>query len=414
MKVLLVAINYEPEPTGIGPYVASLARNLQRRGHDVAVITGIPHYPSWKNVSGFRGLTSVETMDDVRVRRIRHYIPSGGIGAKRVLMELTFGLGSVVAPWGRPDIVVTVSPPLIASAAVALKARLSPNRPALTVWTQDLYTRGIAELRDGGGFKRHLAAAVEGRVLRLAHCVIAIDERFRTFICAELGVDPSRVSLHRNWVHLDAQLPVIPREQMRRRLGWGDGPVALHAGSMGEKQGLEHVVAAARAAEQAGSPIRFVLMGHGSRRASMEELARGVRNLAIIDPVPSDDFASTLQAADVLLVCDKPGVKEMALPSKLTSYFTAGRPVVASTHPDGTSAALIRAAGAGVLVAPGDGVGIFEAVRTLVADPAIADTHGGAARLYAHENLLGDAAIERFDHELVTTYEAAGAARTGR
>ena len=400
MKILLVAINYDPEPTGIGPYVASLARNLVGRGHTVEVITGVPHYPQWAATRELHGLRVSEVLNGVTVHRVKHVIPAGGIGVARALMELTFGVNAIAAPWGRPDLVLTVSPPLIATLLVLGRARLTSARPTVAVWTQDLYTRGLTELGAKQSWKLGLARALEGFVLRAADTVVAIDERFRAFAVEELGVDPARVTVHRNWVHLDTAGPVEDPARVRARMGWGARPVALHAGSMGEKQGLEYLVEAGRIAQGAGSDLLFVLMGHGSRRAEMERLAQGCPNVQVIDPVDQADVTSTLQSADVLLVCERPGVREMALPSKLTSYFTAGRPVVASTHPEGTSASLIRDAEAGRLVAPGDALGIYTATSELVADPAIAQVHGASGRLYAHEHMLEAVAVASLDADL--------------
>jgi len=45
VKVVILGINYAPEPTGIAPYTTGLAMGLAERGHDVLVLTGHPHYP---------------------------------------------------------------------------------------------------------------------------------------------------------------------------------------------------------------------------------------------------------------------------------------------------------------------------------------------------------------------------------
>jgi colanic acid biosynthesis glycosyl transferase WcaI len=52
MRVLIIGINYRPEPTGIGPYTAGLAENLAARGDEVTVITGLPSYPGWRLMGG--------------------------------------------------------------------------------------------------------------------------------------------------------------------------------------------------------------------------------------------------------------------------------------------------------------------------------------------------------------------------
>ena len=116
------------------------------------------------------------------------------------------------------------------------------------------------------------------------------------------------------------------RAQIRRQLGWPDNvTVLLHAGNMGVKQGLANVIQASRVADQKKLPILSVLMGDGNKRPEFK--AMGVNPcVRIIDPVPSENFASTLGAADALLVNERGGVTEMSVPSKLTSYFEKAYP----------------------------------------------------------------------------------------
>ena len=54
-----------------------------------------------------------------------------------------------------------------------------------------------------------------------------------------------------------------------------------------------------------------------------------------------------LAAADVLAVTQRASVLDMSVPSKLTSYFAAGRPVVASVAAEGGTAQEVRRSGAG-------------------------------------------------------------------
>ena len=55
MKVLIVGLNYAPEPIGIGPYTTGLAEYLAGHGHRVEVVAGRPYYPQLRVCSGFRG-----------------------------------------------------------------------------------------------------------------------------------------------------------------------------------------------------------------------------------------------------------------------------------------------------------------------------------------------------------------------
>ncbi|MCH8611647.1 glycosyltransferase [Arsenicicoccus dermatophilus] len=403
MKILVVCLNYAPEPSGTAPYTAGLAQGLLAEGHQVRVITGIPHYPQWTNYTGFTGRRRDEIVDGVPVTRLWHTIPStsGGPGLGRAVMELTFGIHSVLVGWGRPDVVLTVSPALISSGLAMARVRLTPARPRGAVWVQDMYSTGLNEL----GGKAKLAARaftlLERGVLGLADGVSVIHERFRRYVVDQVGVDPARVAVNRNWAHLRTDPHGVDVAQMRTQLtGDGDCPIALHAGNMGAKQGLENVVEAAREAERRGSDVIFVLVGDGNQRSRLEELGRGCANLRFAPALPDGEFRAALEAADVLLVNEKAGVKEMAVPSKLTSYFRVGRPVVAATSVEGSCADEVTAAGAGPIIPAGDPALLLETVESVVADPDRAAEHGRSAAAFAAANLAADAAIAGFSRWL--------------
>ena len=77
MRVLIIGINYRPEPTGIGPYTAGLAEHLAARGDEVTVLTGLPSYPGWRLMRDTpRRLLATERLGGVTVIRAAHYIPA--------------------------------------------------------------------------------------------------------------------------------------------------------------------------------------------------------------------------------------------------------------------------------------------------------------------------------------------------
>src|SRR3972149_5416494 len=54
-RLVILGINYAPESTGTAPYTTGLAEHLAAAGHEVTVVTGMPHYPSWRIAAGYRG-----------------------------------------------------------------------------------------------------------------------------------------------------------------------------------------------------------------------------------------------------------------------------------------------------------------------------------------------------------------------
>jgi glycosyltransferase involved in cell wall biosynthesis len=253
----------------------------------------------------------------------------------------------------------------------------------------------MAETGEGGGASIRIARLVEGWTLRRAHEVVAIHETMATRMTTSLNVDRERVTVIANWSHVTPS--ALDPSAARARLGWEDVFTVLHAGNMGRKQGLENVVEAARLADAQGVPVRIVLLGDGSERADLERLASACPTLAFEDPVAEDDFPTALAAADALLLNEAPSVREMAVPSKLTSYFAAARPVVFAVEPEGVVAGLAKAAGAGITVRSGDPAALLGAVRELSADSHMRERLGKSAVEYWTERFSPEQALAQWE-----------------
>jgi glycosyltransferase involved in cell wall biosynthesis len=142
--------------------------------------------------------------------------------------------------------------------------------------------------------------------------------------------------------------------------------------------------------------VHFILVGDGGERRKLVELASGISRLSFVPPLDDEQYRLALAAADVLLVNEKTGVSAMAVPSKLTAYFDASRPVVAATDPDGITASEVTAAGAGVVVPAGEPGRLLDAVMAIGADPEGARRYGLNGLRYRQQVLGQDTAIAQF------------------
>jgi len=290
-----------------------------------------------------------------------------------------------------------VSPALFATWLVTLRVRLSLKRRPLVTWVQDLYSLGLHETGEGGRVVSAITRWVESYALRRADRVVVVHPRFAEYVVGELGVQRSKVVVIRNWAHLPAS-GVPSATTSRSHLGWPKtSALAVHLGNMGAKQGLENIVEAARLADQVSAPILFILVGDGSERNRLQAGAKGISRIKFVDPLDEHDFRMALAAADVLVVNEKPGVSSMAVPSKLTSYFDAGKPIVAATDPHGTTADEINASGAGIVVPAGEPRVLLETALQLCVDRTRSSTYGSNGRAYREAALGEDRAISAFE-----------------
>src|SRR3954470_16203714 len=115
LRVVVLGLNYAPETTGIAPYTTGFARHLAAENHDVTVVAGHPHYPEWKLHPGYEEPRPPEDDQGVRLLRVPHPVPRNPSGLSRVWMEIVFAARAAVRlARQRPDVVVTVSPALLA------------------------------------------------------------------------------------------------------------------------------------------------------------------------------------------------------------------------------------------------------------------------------------------------------------
>lgn len=408
--VLLTAINYWPEPSGNAPYTTGLAEHLVQSGYRVSVMTGFPHYPSWRVDEAYReGLRRREVIAGVDVIRSRHFVPARQSVIGRGAYEATFLFHSLLCRLDPPDVVVGVIPSLSGGALARIFA--ARWHVPYGVIVQDLMGRAAEQSgmaaggRVAGGVTR-----LEGWALRRAQVVGVVSASFRPYL-RSLGIPARRIVDLPNWIVRPAVNASIA--ETRQRLGWGTQEIVLHAGNMGLKQGLEQVLDAAEMAATSAPHTRFVLMGDGNQRELLQRAAARLPNVQFLPSQPDNDYAAALAAADVLLISERPSVADMSLPSKLTSYCAAGRPIVAAVRNDGATYRELQRTGAGLAVPAGDPEALLRALNELRSDPVLASRLGEAGARYASMALSSSEGLERgraFVERLLASTTAKGAA----
>jgi len=403
LKVLVSTSYYWPEEAGSAPYLTGLAEHLSEEGHEVVVATGFAHYPDWR--SGAHGkLGATETQNGVKIVRRWHYVPDAQSAARRALYELSllgFGATTLLRHW-RPDVVVGTCPSLAGGMLAAAAARR--YRVPYGIVFQDLMGRAAEQSGVSGGARvAGLVKSGELRVARGAKAVGIIAETFRNYL-ADGGVRPEAIWRLRNWTHRVE--PDEARRRTRERHGWSDDVfVCLHGGNMGQKQGLDNLL---DAAALINGNVRIALVGDGNDRERLEGQARerGLTNVDFIGMQVPGQWEAILEAADLLIVNQRASLTDMSLPSKLTSYFAAGRPVVTAASKESETADEMDAAGAGIVVAPEDPAAMRDAIYALKDEPERAGRCATSAKAYAESTLSSAAALAEYDRFIGCLAEA--------
>jgi colanic acid biosynthesis glycosyl transferase WcaI len=396
-RVVIAGVNYWPEVTGIAPYTTGLAQHLAARGAEVVVLTAMPSYPKWRVFDEYRGTLRGRGLENgVDVCRFRTYVPIRQSAVRRAGYELSYLAHALThGPLGvAPDAVVGVVPTLSGGLLARLEAQRY-RRPYGLILQDRMGAAAEQSGISGGSRVAATAGMLEGSLARGATRVGVISEGFRADL-ERAGVQSRRIVHLPNWSHVRAATE--SRAHTRARLGWPSGSqIVLHTGNMGLKQGLEHLLAAARLAVFEHPRARFVLMGDGSQRQALEALATNLPNVEFRDLVDETTYPNVLAAADVLLVNERASIVGMSLPSKLTSYFAVGRPVVAAVSLNGATAAEVSRAGAALIVPAEDPSSLLAALLRLQGSPELAAKLGAAGAAFAEAELSRTACLARLE-----------------
>jgi colanic acid biosynthesis glycosyl transferase WcaI len=403
LDVLIVSLNYAPEPVGVAPYSTGLAETLAAMGHRIEVIAGEAYYPQWQRYEGQPPTGQRRVENGVGVVRCPHYIPARVTGLKRIVHLASFSLTALIpairtARRLRPDAVFVAAPSLLSVPVAWLAAKLGGAK--LWIHVQDFeveaaFATGAMKAR---GLPARLARWLENRLLALGTRVSSISPQMVARLHAK-GIAPERTYELRNWANADFAPDAAEAERYRQEWAIGARKVALYSGNIAAKQGVDILIDAAKRLRERDDLV-FVICGNGPNRESLARLAHGLDNVQLHDLQPAERMGGLLSLASVHLLPQIPGAADLLLPSKLTNMLISGRPVVATADP-GTGLAN-EVEGCGIVTEPGNAEALAAAVERLLDDPESATRFGAAAAQRAAERWEQDAIISRFETTLRT------------
>jgi len=386
MRVMILSLNYVPEPVGIGPYSHGWAVALAAAGHDVTVVAAHPYYPRWRRPPGTSWGWTRAYEDGVDVVRCPIYVPARPNGWRRIVHYVSFAVSALVPVLvgvvrSRPDRVVAIAPALLAAPVAWLAARLARARLLIHVQDFEVEAAFATGMIAGTSRAARLARRFERWMFARADRVTSISAQ----MCARLiekGVPPDRVAELRNWAETDAIRPLAGPSSYRDRWQLGGKIVALYSGNIAMKQGVGIIVEAARLLA-ARDDIVFMVCGEGPNRAALDALATDLPNLRLADLQPRAALGDLLGLADIHLLPQIAGAADLVLPSKLANMLASGRAVVATADP--ATGIALEVAGSGRITPPGDVAAFAAAIAALADDPAERTALAAAARRRAEQ-----------------------------
>jgi colanic acid biosynthesis glycosyl transferase WcaI len=406
MHIMFMAQCYAPEDVSAAVMITELATDLAKRGHSVTMVTGAPNYPYGRVFKGYRNrLYASEMLDGVRVVRTWSHISPAKTTIPRLLHYGTYSAtalyGGLLA--GKPDVLVSFSPPLPLGLSAWLLSRMW--RIPWVLQIEDLYPD--AAMAAGVLTSKRLIdffLGMERFLYQRAQRISLISENFRRTLLQK-GVPDSKLVLIPVWADPEEVLPLPRQNGFRREHGLEEKFVVMYAGNIGLTSCLEDVLESA-ALLQDRDDIRFVIVGEGVKREALQAEAhsRRLENLLFLPFQPREAFPEMLAAADLGLVTLNAGAMLSSLPSKVFSVMASGRPVLSVAPPESELSLIVHQAGCGRNVPPGSPGELVAAITSLMAERSGLERLGLNGRAYFEQFHTRIHCVDHYENMLLDLY----------
>jgi colanic acid biosynthesis glycosyl transferase WcaI len=307
----------------------------------------------------------------------------------------------------QPDVVISANTPLDSQQLMMQAAKSAHTR--FVFWFQDAIGLAMENILRKkipvmGGYLGKYYQGMEKRLLSQSDAVILISPGFYPLM-DRWKIERKKTHLIANWAPLD-EIPVLPKEnEWSRQHGLDQSCNLIYSGILGYKHNPEMFIQLAEHFK-GNTQVKVVVVSEGGGADWLREQQESLKlaNLVLLPFQPSDEYPKVLASADVLISLINADASQYSIPSKVLSYFCAGKPVLLSMTLENEAAQTVLSAGAGLVSEPGDTDEWLDHADKLVASEVVRTQMGRNARAYAEKNFALEPIYEKFA-SILAAYE---------
>jgi glycosyltransferase involved in cell wall biosynthesis len=367
MKILIVTQYYFPESFKSN----DLSFELQKRGHEVTVLTGLPNYPEGKMYDGYGVFKNrKQEINGVKVIRSLLLLRGKGGGIRLFLNYFSFAFFASIKAFflnfgNKYDAVIVHEPSPITQFYPALLLKKLQNAPVY-FWVMDLWPES---LEIAGGVKNKFILNFFKKMVitfyKNSEKILITSKGFKNSI-VEKGDFENKLEYFPNW----AEDSISEGDQNFPVPDLPVGFKVMFAGNVGEAQDMESIMNSALALKD-HSEIKFIIVGDGRKMPFVQDFIEKnnlQKTVFTVGRFPVEAMASFFAKADVMLVSLKDDkIFNLTVPAKVQAYMSASKPIVAMLNGEG--AEIIEEAKCGLAAPAGDSNKLAETILKMASLP---------------------------------------------
>jgi glycosyltransferase involved in cell wall biosynthesis len=367
---------------GAFAFPVQLSRELARRGHEVIHLYSDfePHGGRLEKTSDDPKTFSAEAVSIGESFQKYSF-------RKRMMQELKYRqklLARIEA--FKPSIVFSSNTPILV--ANFLERALHSRGIRYVHWTQDIHTLAIRQVLPKkfgvlGSLGANYLHGLEKNAINRADAAIVISDDFKTAL-GKLDITPKQTYTIPNWMPLDEMKPEAKVNPWSIRHSLDKTLNIMYVGTMSFKHDHQIFVELAKSFKD-NPQVRVVVVGAGIAWDNLMAVKQEQKldNLVLLGWQKYEEIAYVFAAGDILMSAIAPDASQYSVPSKVLSYLSVARPVLAAIPAHNLVRQLLHQHNMGLATEPEDIPGFIVAAKKLVASPELRETMSKNGRAYA-------------------------------
>lgn len=397
-KILIIGINYYPEDSAIGLYTTQKAEYLAENGFVVTVITGFPYYPQWKIQKNYKKKSFYlkETINNVKILRVKQYVPQDPTFSKRILHLMSFSAGSLInlLKVSRPDIVISIIP-FTTSVVLGWLLKLR-YRSQLWIHIQDFefdaaLDSGLLKKKTNNLLK--ILLKVEKKLLDKANVVSTISYGMINKLKKKTNTDtyylPNWIDISMFTKPLKEKHPYLKSEKFK----------ILYSGNIGAKQDWNLFLKFINELKKE-KDIEVIVVGEGAEKRNVVKRLEEFSFVKHYDLVPYSELPILLSSADLHILFQKTDVIDTVMPSKLLGMMASGKPSIVTGNINTEVARVLKESKGGFYL---DGKSVKEIkrhVKFFIENKDLSERTGSNAKIYVNKNFSKNEVLKNLVNRL--------------
>ncbi|MCX7983459.1 MAG: glycosyltransferase family 4 protein [Bacteroidetes bacterium] len=322
-----------------------LAEELQRRQHEVIVITCYPQYNLASNIREISyPVFAVENgIQVIRVRTLPHHKVNFILrGISQLIIPYAFIQKIKKYVYKAIDAVIVYSPPLtLWKVGLYMKERFNAKfiLNVQDVFPQNAIDLGVLKSR----FLIRYFERIELKAYEAADIITVHSEGNAQLLLMKQKVHPDKLHILHNWIDIDTFSHKLGSSYFRQTYNLNEKFLVFFGGVLGPSQGLEFLIEVAKNVQNYPD-ILFIIFGDGTEKGKLLGLKEKfkLQNIEFYPFVTKEEYVQIVQEVDIGLVCLSPLNKTPVVPGKILSYMAAGIPILAFLNKESDGHEIIR------------------------------------------------------------------------